>query len=104
MWRLMAVRPGDILLDELRDFVDDGWGTGPRMIVDYALLGGHLAAAQTLLAAGVTPSDWLRGIVARNLGLPRLQPAIALLMKFNALPGLSVEATFEEANPERSSN
>jgi hypothetical protein len=104
MWRLMAVRPDDILLDELADFVDDGWGTGPRMIVDYALLGGHLAAAQALLAAGVTPSDWLRGIVASNMRRPRLQPAIALLMKFGALPEISVAPAIQETDAKRSGN
>ena len=31
-------KDGSASVDELRDFVDDGWGSGPRMIIDYALL------------------------------------------------------------------
>ena len=104
MRRLMAARLGDIKLDELRDFVDDGWGSGPRMIIDYALLGGNLAAAEALLGAGVTPSDWLRGVIARNVGLAKLRPAIALLMEFGALPEISVEAAIKETNRELSGN
>lgn len=104
MRRLMAARAGDIRLDELRDFVDDSWGTGPRMIVDYALLGGHLAAAEALLAAGVTPSDWLRGVIARNVNLAKLRPAIALMMEFGALPEIAVEAAIKETNRELGGN
>lgn len=98
--RLMVARPSDLRLDELRDFVDDGWGTGPRAIVDYALLGGHIAAAEALLSAGATPSDWLRGVITRNVGLAALQPAIALLMEFGALPEISIETAVEETNRE----
>ena len=98
--RLMAARPGDLRLDELRDVVDDGWGAGARAIVDYALLGGHLASADALLSAGAAPSDWLRGVIARNAGLAKLRPAIALLMEFGALPAIAVEAALEETNRE----
>jgi len=57
-----------------------------------------------LLAAGVTPSDWLRGVIARNVGLAKLRPAIALLMEFGALPEISVDAAIKETNRELSGN
>jgi len=104
MRHLMAARPGDLRLDELRDFVDDGWGAGPRGIVDYALLGGNLATADALLSAGATPSDWLRGVIARNAGMAKLRPAIDLLMEFGALPDIAVEAAMEETNRELNGN
>ena len=101
---LMAARPGDLQLDEVREFVDDGWGAGPRMIVDYALLGGNLAAADALLSAGATPSDWLLGVIARNTDFAKLQRAISLLREFGAVPDISVEAAIEETNRELSGN
>jgi len=86
---LMATRPGALVLDEVALFVDDRWGAGPRGLVDYAVLGGHLRAADALLAAGATPSRRLLALVAAYAGVERLRRARALLIASDAAPGIA---------------
>ncbi|MEX2617881.1 MAG: hypothetical protein WD767_17465 [Alphaproteobacteria bacterium] len=94
--RLMATRPGDLRLDELFLYVDDGWGTGPRQIADYALLGSNFAAADALLATGATPSEWLLTLVKRRGDEERLKPAIGLLNEFGLARPLSFNSAISE--------
>jgi hypothetical protein len=93
---LMATRPGDLRLDELFVFVDDGWGTGPRQITDYALLGGYMAAADALLAIGATPSEWLLTLAQRRGEEERLKAAVSLLNEFGLARPVSFNSAISE--------
>ena len=90
--RLMAARPGDLNLDELLLFVDDSWGAGPRKIVDYALLGSHMSAADALLSAGAVPSEWLLAQLQRHPDDPKMKAAMVLLAEFGPVRPVSLDA------------
>ena len=94
--QLMAGRPGDLRLDELFLYVDDGWGTGPRQIADYALLGGNFAAADAILATGAIPSKWLLTLLRRHGDEERLKPAIVLLNEFGLARPVSFDSAISE--------
>jgi hypothetical protein len=90
--RLMAARPGDLHLDGLIQFVDDSWGAGPRKIVDYALLGGYMSAADALLSTGAVPSEWLLALLQRHPDDPKMKAAAALLAEFGSVKPVSLDS------------